>query len=204
VRERSPAERCELCGAGLAAGHQHLLELSSRQLVCSCDACAILFSGRQGARFRRVPRRVEFLSELRLPDPLWDNLHLPINLVFFVPTTGDCQVLAFYPSPAGATESLPPAEAWQELVTENPTLRELEPDVEALLINRVGHAREFYRAPIDECYRLVGLIRAHWKGLSGGTEVWEEIGRFFKGLKEQAGPEKGGCRAGPELQGRPG
>ena len=55
----------------------------------------------------------------------------------------------------------------------------LEPDVEALLVNRIGEARECYRVGIDECYKLVGLIRTHWRGLSGGQAVWDEIGRFF-------------------------
>jgi hypothetical protein len=59
------------------------------------------------------------------------------------------------------------------------------------LVNRVGHAHgvarpEYYIAPLDECYKLVGLIRANWKGLSGGTEVWEEIGRFFTALRSRA------------------
>ena len=60
-----------------------------------------------------------------------------------------------------------------------------------LLVNRVGHARgsspaEYYLVPIDECYKLVGLIRTHWRGLSGGTEVWREIGAFFAALKKRA------------------
>jgi hypothetical protein len=76
-------------------------------------------------------------------------------------------------------------------VRDNPVLTELEPDVEALLVNRVGQASEsstaeYYFAPIDECFRLVGLIRMSWKGLSGGTEVWVEISRFFSPLKERA------------------
>jgi hypothetical protein len=33
-------------------------------------------------------------------------------------------------------------------------------------------APEHYVLPIDECYKLVGLIRAQWVSLSGGTEVW--------------------------------
>ena len=53
-------------------------------------------------------------------------------------------------------------------------------------MNRVGETRDHYRVGIDECYKLVGLIRTHWRGLSGGTAVWEEIGRFFAGLKERA------------------
>jgi hypothetical protein len=49
--------------------------------------------------------------------------------------------------------------------------------------------------PIDACYRLVGLIRLHWKGLSGGNEVWQEIGSFFAGLRSQAEIVKEGIDA---------
>jgi hypothetical protein len=63
----------------------------------------------------------------------------------------------------------------------------MEPDVEALLVNRVGSTHEYFLVPIDECYRLVGLIRANWRGLSGGTEVWKEMKDFFDGLKRKCG-----------------
>jgi hypothetical protein len=59
------------------------------------------------------------------------------------------------------------------------------PDVEALLVNRVGAARDYFIVPIDECYKLVGLIRLHWRGLSGGAVVWGEIGRFFDELRRR-------------------
>ena len=65
-------------------------------------------------------------------------------------------------------------------------LARLEPDVEALLVNRLGPKRECYWVPIDRCYQLVGLIRLHWHGLSGGLGVWEQVERFFTGLREKA------------------
>jgi hypothetical protein len=52
--------------------------------------------------------------------------------------------------------------------------------VEALLVNRARGTRQHFLVPIDDCYRLAGLIRTRWRGLSGGEEVWKEIDRFFE------------------------
>lgn len=195
ARTRKPEERCELCSAVLPPQHQHLIETTARRLVCSCDACAILFSGQQHARYRRVPRDIWAIEDFRMTDGQWEDLRIPINLAFFYHSTPASRVIATYPSPAGATESLLPLEAWQGLVAENPLLSELTPDVEALLVNRVGQAHSYYRVPIDECFKLVGLIRTHWRGLSGGTEVWREINGFFATLKQRSFPaERSPCR----------
>jgi hypothetical protein len=191
VRPRKrDVERCELCSAEVAAGHPHLIEPGTRKLLCTCDACAILFGG-MGTKYKRVPRRVLALQNFHLSDGQWESLMVPISMAFFFRSTPDARVVAFYPSPAGATESLLPLETWKDIEDANPILLEVESDVEALLVNRVGHARgftaaEYYVLPIDECYKLVGLIRANWRGLSGGTEVWQEIGQFFDGLKQRA------------------
>ena len=96
-------------------------------------------------------------------------------------------MMAFYPSPAGATESLLPLSTWEELVAGNPVLSDMQPDVEALLVNPVK-SPEYYIAPIDICYELVGLIRVHWKGFSGGDEVWARLDEFFDRLKSQGVP----------------
>src|SRR5271166_1242856 len=184
ARPRPQVERCELCSADLPPEHAHLVEPATRRLLCACEACGILFSGQHGTKYRRVPRRVEWLPDFRLSDAQWDALHVPINLAFFAYSTPAGRDVALYPSPAGAMESLLTLEAWQELTVDNPVLRELEPDAEALLVYRVRAARDHYRVGIDECYKLVGLIRSAWRGLSGGAEVWDEIGRFFAGLRE--------------------
>jgi Family of unknown function (DUF5947) len=199
ARPRPPAERCDLCGAPLAAVHRHLLEPASRQMSCSCDPCAVLFSGREDARFRRVEPKAELLTGFRMTDAQWDDFHLPINLAFFVRGSGAGRVQAFFPSPAGATESLLTLDAWKALAAENPGLHALEADVEALLVNRLGSTRQHYLVSIDECFTLVGLIRTHWRGLSGGAAVWEEIGQFFNGLNARSQPSGGTRHAGPEL-----
>jgi uncharacterized protein DUF5947 len=191
VRPRKrDVERCELCSAEVASEHPHLIEPASRKLLCTCSACAILFSG-MGTKYKRVPRRVLALADFRLSDGQWESLMVPISMAFFFRSTPDARVVAFYPSPAGATESLLPLETWKDIESINPVLQAMEADAEALMVNRIGHTRgftapEYYVLPIDECYKLVGLIRADWRGFSGGTEVWQEIGRFFDGLKQRA------------------
>jgi hypothetical protein len=196
VRPRpSAAERCDLCGAELPAEHQHLFEPPTRQLFCSCEACAILFSGQKETKYSRVPRRVRYLADFRLADARWESLMLPIGMAFFFHSSPAGKTLALYPSPAGATESLLDLSAGAEVVEENPVLREMEPDVEALLVNRVRGAADYYLAPIDECYKLVGLIRAGWRGLSGGTEVWKGIEEFFAELKAKSGAGREASRA---------
>lgn len=177
-----------MCSAELGKEHQHLVEPSSRQLVCACEPCAILFSGQAETKYKRVPRRIRLLPDFQLTDAQWDALMIPINIAFFFKSTAAEKIIALYPSPAGATESLLDLDSWDEIVQDNAVLKEMERDVEALIVNRVASAREYYLVPIDECYKLVGLIRVHWRGLSGGAEVWEEIGQFFAGLKAASGP----------------
>lgn len=186
-RRAALPERCELCGLGLADEHAHLVEPAARRLVCVCDPCGVLFDQDRAGRFRRVPRRVQALDEFRLTDTGWAGLELPVNLVFFLHSTPVGRVVAVYPSPGGATEANLAPEDWAGLLEENPRLRTLEPDVEALLVNRIGDAREHYRVGIDRCYELVGLVRTHWTGFSGGTAMWHEVGRFFNRLREKAG-----------------
>jgi hypothetical protein len=191
VRRPSKAEQCEMCSQELAVSHQHLLEPSSRKLICACDACAILFGSQGHTKYKRVPRRIRYLADFRMTNGQWDGLMMPINMAFFFKSTPQGRVIALYPSPAGATESLLSFDTWDEIALENPVLLEMEADVEALLVNRIGHSRgfsnpEYYVVPIDECFKLVGLIRSRWQGLSGGAEVWREIGQFFTALKERS------------------
>lgn len=197
TRARAPLERCDLCGLAIAPDpdHEHLFEPAARRLVCACGACAVLFSGQADTKYRRVPRRVRRLEHFRLTDAQWEDLRLPIDLAFFFHSTPHAKTLACYPSPAGATESLLDLDAWADLSRDNPVLTELAPDVEALLVNRVARGRgdaarppTYFLVPIDQCFRLVGLIRAHWRGFTGGSVVWEEIDAFFADLTRRAQP----------------
>jgi hypothetical protein len=194
LTERASVEQCELCSIGLSEDHQHLIDPSNRKLICSCDPCSILF-GSQGGKYMRVPRQIRFLNDFCLTEEQWESLMIPINMAFFFYSSPAGKVIASYPSPAGATESLLTLESWEEITQQNPILKEMETDVEALLVNRVGRVleqagAEYYLVPIDECYKLVGLIRAYWHGLSGGKEVWDAVGHFFAELKERSGWHK--------------
>jgi Family of unknown function (DUF5947) len=186
VRPREVAERCELCSVELTAEHPHLVDLAVRQIVCACQPCSILFSGPANTKFRRIPGIVRSLSDFQITNENWDGLMIPIGMAFFYYSSTAGRTIAIYPSPAGATESLLDLDTWDTIVEANPALKDMEPDVEALLVNRVNGARTYYVVPIDECYRLVGLIRAHWRGFSGGTEAWNQIKQFFERLEQRA------------------
>jgi hypothetical protein len=183
-------ERCELCNAPLDPRHRHLLDLRSRELMCACQACSLLFDrgAAGGGHFKLVPDRVMRLDEFELSDAAWESLRIPVDIAFFFFNSEEGRTMAFYPSPMGPTESQLGLEAWSGIEAANPAPPRMEPDVEALLVNRARGARRQWLLPIAECYRLVATIRLHWKGLSGGKEVWSEIDDFFDGLDRRAKP----------------
>jgi Family of unknown function (DUF5947) len=185
-RPRERDEACELCAAPIGPEHHHLMEPEKRQVLCACDACAILFQGNTRQRYRRIPREIVCLESFAMDDHEWDSLLIPINLAFFVHSSTAGRVVAQYPSPGGAMECSLDLEYWNAIVDRNPELGKFEQDVEALLVNRICEPPKYYRAPIDQCFKLVGLIRKHWRGLSGGAEVWEQIDQFFEQLDERS------------------
>jgi hypothetical protein len=184
-------DRCELCGVPIPAEHRHVADVAGHALLCACRGCALLLArpGAGGGHFRLVPERVVRLDGFRLGDEQWAALRLPVELAFFFRSTPAGRVVALYPSPLGATESQLSLETWEELERENRVLAGLEPDVEALLVNRARGARECFLVPIDRCYELVATIRAHWRGLAGGAEVWRALAQFFDRLRAQARTE---------------
>lgn len=180
-------EICEFCGEPLGPGHSHVIDLQNRRLMCACRGCYLLFlhPGAAGGKYRSVGERYLHLSQATLNDALWDQLETPVGIVFFLRNSALNRVLAFYPSPAGATESGLPMDAWDEIVLANPELATIEPDIEALLVYRRRGLADCWIVPADACYELIGRIRRHWKGFDGGEEAWTEINAFFSGLKER-------------------
>lgn len=181
-------EQCDLCGQSIPPQHRHLIDVQDRRLLCACRACSILFDhrGAGGGHFRLLPNRSRYVEGFELGDMLWQSFRIPVDLAFFFHSSAAGRVVAFYPAPIGATESLLELDAWQELVTANPVLEGLEPDVEALLVNRTRGARDHWIVPVDRCYELVGVIRTRWKGFGGGPDAWAEIDRFFEDLRREA------------------
>lgn len=174
----STEEHCDLCAAALHDGHRHALDEHREEVMCVCQGCALLFEREAAGRghYRLVPDR-----RVRLDGDPARKLGVPVGLAFFV-LEGDGTVMAHYPSPVGATRWEIEDGSWREAIRCCPPLGELRPGVEALLVNTVRGANQSWIVPIDDCHRLVAIIKREWKGLSGGRTVWKEIEGFFDQL----------------------
>jgi len=195
-----PGESCQLCGEPISQPHQHLADVAQRQLLCACRGCYLLFTapGAGARKLRAVGEQVRRPSDFAFSQAQWEDLSVPVDLVFFLRQSGvaesaassptsDGQLVVCYPSPAGATESELDFGAWDKIAAANPALAGVEPDIEAVLVRRHGPDRfSCLIVPIDRCYELVGLVRKHWVGFHGGDEVWRRIEDYFAELERVA------------------
>ncbi|MEU9238790.1 DUF5947 family protein [Streptomyces sp. NPDC048385] len=186
--DRQPAagaEVCDLCAAPVSEDHAHLYDTGRAEIRCVCRACSVLFADtRQGAgaedgQFRLIPTR-----RVRLPKVDTAALGVPVGLVFFVPRA-DGSVTAEGPSPAGAMRWEVSAAAWQRAVAGCPPLATMTADVEALLVNTVHGLDHHWIVPVDDCFRMLAVVRREWRGLSGGGRMWPAMERFFEELTER-------------------
>jgi hypothetical protein len=186
---RAREERCELCAERIPAEHGHVVEVDSRRLLCTCAACRLLFTARGagGGRYQAVSDRYRYQPSSPLGPAHWDAAQIPVSTAFFFHNSSLGRMVAFYPSPAGATECLLGADTCDEIASADPLFADLTPDIEAVLVTRSGSGFASYLVPIDACYELVGRMRTHWKGFDGGDEVRVEMERFFTGLRERSG-----------------
>jgi hypothetical protein len=199
---RPPGEGCEMCAEALGPEHGHVVNLDSRRLMCSCRACYLLFTaeGAGHGSYRSVPDRYRVDPGFTLAAADWESLQVPVSLAFFFHNSALGRVVAHYPSPAGATESLLDLAAWDAVAAASPLVAAMEPDVEALVVRRRGQgptARrdaaagdfdEAFLVPIDACYELVGRVRMHWTGFGGGPEARAAIAEFFDRLRARSRP----------------
>ena len=161
---------CDLCGTSMPEDHRHLLQLDERSLVCVCESCWALRAG--DAEYVPTGSRVVWLDDLALPDDLWARFRIPIGLAFFLRTGGG--TVAFYPSPAGATESELDLEVWEDLVSAEPGSRRAAA--------RGGGAD---RGP-DGGAAARG-DRPHGPGLPAGGPGQEQLARDLRGPGGRAG-----------------
>lgn len=180
----APVERCEMCAAEVPPEHSHVVDRQSRQLLCACRACYLLFTDDHAhLRYRAVPDRYLAFGGPVVAELEWEELQIPVGLAFLFHNSVLERTVAFYPGPAGATESELDLPAWERIVARHPVLATMRPDVEALLVRR-GH--DGYLVPIDACYELVGRLRTRWRGFDGGQEAHAAIASFFDGLAGRA------------------
>jgi hypothetical protein len=199
IRARTPTreaarveETCELCSEPIASEHRHLVDLRSRTLLCACRGCFLLFEsqGAGGDHFRSVPDRYVAFSDFELTPAQWDSLQIPVSVAFFFLNSELQRIAAFYPGPAGATESELPFDTWAELAAASQQLATMQPDVEAFLVraasDRGDRDAECYIVPIDTCYELVGHLRMLWRGFDGGSEANRKLDDFFADIRARA------------------
>ncbi len=190
-QRQAPAEKCEMCTQELAPDHSHIVSIETRSLMCACRACYLLFTqpGAAQGKYKAVPNRYLRLQSVELAPEKWDALQIPVGMAFFFYNSALERVSGFYPSPAGATESMLPLEAWRELASTHPAIETMEADVEALLVRR-GREGDFecFLVPIDTCYELTGIVRRRWRGFDGGEEARRDIDAFFDALREKSRP----------------
>lgn len=177
TRQPEPARPCHLCHASVPPHHRHLLDIERELALCVCEACQLLFA--PSRRYPLIPER-----RIHIDDISTAPLGVPVSLAYFVSHTNGA-VVAHYPSPLERRTSAVDERAWQAVADENPSLRELAPEVEALLVNIV-RGRHFWIVPIDDCLRLNALVQREWTGLSGGSRMWPTIERFFDELTERS------------------
>lgn len=187
-----PGERCNMCAETIADQHQHVVDVENRSLMCTCRGCYLLFTDQQAQlRYRSVPDRYLSFPDFTFSRADWDDLQIPVALVFMFRNSAQDKIVAFYPSPAGATESELPLESWDRVVEQNPQLNQVLPDVEALLIHGADRDRgEFscHVVPIDACYELVGTMRKTWRGFDGGQEARDSMDAFFADVEDRSKP----------------
>ncbi len=190
-RSPEPAgERCEMCAETIADEHQHVVNLADRQLMCVCRACYLLFTESHAElRYRAVPDRYLSFGDFALDRRAWESLQIPVGVAFFFANSALGRTVAFYPGPAGATESELDLDVWDAIGGADPRVRLLADDVEALLV-RVPEDESVqphsYLVPIDACYEFVGHLRMLWRGFDGGQQAREFIDDFFAQLAARA------------------
>ena len=154
--------------------------------MCTCGVHLLFTAENAELRYRAVPDRYLSFPSFELQPGQWDDLQIPVGLAFFFVNSMMDRTVCFYPGPAGAAESELPLDAWLRIVDNNPKLRVVLADVEALMFALPGLHAECFLVPIDVCYELVGRLRRVWRGFDGGQDARREIDDFFRTVAAKA------------------
>ena len=183
-------ESCEMCAERIADEHQHVVNVEGRQLMCVCRGCYLLFTDQHATlRYRAVPDRYLAFPGFALDRRRWEALQIPVGVAFFFRNSHLDRTVAFYPGPAGATESELELSSWNDLRAADPRVDTLADDTEALLVRVPDHETEppvCHLLPIDACYEFVGRLRMLWRGFDGGQDARRYMNEFFETIANRS------------------
>lgn len=185
IRFDTAENACAFCQSSTAAHYRHLLDVPSRKILCACQQCASHVEPLE-ENFKLIPTTARRLSDFQMTDYQWDGLSLPINLAFFYRDNLSGEMAVVYPQPDGLVKDTLSNAQWAVLEEENPALAEMQADIEALLVNRVGFARDYFIAPVDQCHELADRLLLRWRQGPDGEQAWGEIHEFFTALRKEA------------------
>src|SRR6516162_1407921 len=153
-------ERCEMCSECIAGEHQHVVNVEGRQLMCVCRGCYLLFTDTDAElRYRAIPDRYLTFPDFALDRREWEALQIPVGLAFFFRNSALGRTVAFYPGPAGATESELDLAGWNNLGNAAPGVDRCAAHTEGGMV-RVPEGLpvplECFLVRIDAGYGLVG------------------------------------------------
>lgn len=177
-------ERCDFCSKTIPPDHRHFADLNNMKFMCACEVCTVLQA--EKGEYHPLPQRYEYLEDFEMPEEVWAQLKIPVNMAFIVYNSDQERPIAFYPSPAGSMESELQIDSWENMKQEHPALANMAPDLEGFMINRLDKPYEHFIVPIDYCYTLIGLIRMTWQGIHGGEKMRDTVRQFFKDLKKRS------------------
>ena len=175
----TPSGTCELCPIGIGEDHRHLLHLVERRIVCVCETC---WSTRSGdPEFRPPGSRTLVLDDFDMTDEVWQSFGIPIGLTFLC-----ARVSAAGSSPSTRARRVRPSPS----STSAPGTRCARPTRSSTASSptprpswSTARARRVYAiVPVDQAYKLVGLVKERWEGISGGRGVQEAVAEYFEAL----------------------
>ena len=146
--EREAQEHCDLCSEPIPPEHRHLLDLETRELRCACRRAACCSTARAPAAGTTPgPRPAAAAGRLRARRRAWEELRIPVDMAFFFHRARGRARRRLLPGADGRDRVAARAARLGGDRGRQPRARGMEPDVEALLVNRARGARDSWLVP---------------------------------------------------------